>query len=72
MKKSTLFFTGLIPLFSTSCSTLQFTGTAIEQLTTPSTEVVDWENVNQWQHADINSETIFKSLIGLFEHMLNI
>ena len=56
MKKSTLLFSGLITLFSTSCSTLQFTGTAIEQLTTPSTEVVDWENVNQWQHADINSE----------------
>ena len=56
MKKSTLLFSGLIALFSTSCSTLQFTGTTIEQLTTPSTEVVDWENVNQWQHADINSE----------------
>ncbi len=56
MEKSTLFFSGLIALFSTSCSTLQFTGTAIEQLTTPSSDVVDWENVNQWQHADISSD----------------
>ena len=56
MKKSTLFFNGLIALFSTSCSTLQFTGTAIEQLTTPSSDVVNWENVNQWQHADISSD----------------
>ena len=56
MKKSTLFFNGLIALFSTSCGTLQFTGTAIEQLTTPSSDVVNWENVNQWQHADISSD----------------
>ncbi|MEC7617354.1 MAG: hypothetical protein VYD39_04000, partial [Bacteroidota bacterium] len=56
MKKSMFLFNGLIALFSTSCSTLQFTGTAFEELKTPSTEVVDWENVNQWQHADISTE----------------
>ena len=56
MKKSTLFHMGLIALFATSCSPLQFVGSPIEQLAVPSTDVIDWENVRQWQHADIQSE----------------
>ena len=56
MKKLSRFFIGLIVLFTTSCGPLQFVGSSIEQLDVASTDVIDWENVRQWQHADIQSE----------------
>ena len=52
MKKS-IFLKALAALILTSCSTLKFTGYPIGQLTVPSNEIVDWERVNDWQHADI-------------------
>ena len=55
MKKS-IFHYALIALVVTSCSSLQFTGNPIGQLAAPSSEIIDWERVNDWQHADIKSE----------------
>jgi len=55
MKKSILLL-ALAGLIFTSCSTLQFSGNPIGQLSVPSTEIIDWERVNEWQHADIKSE----------------
>jgi subtilisin family serine protease len=55
MKKS-IFLQALATLVFTSCSTLQFTGNPIDQLAVPSTKIIDWEQVNTWQHADIKSE----------------
>jgi subtilisin family serine protease len=56
MKKTSIFLYTLAALVFFSCSTLQFTGNPIGQLAVPSTEIVDWEQVNEWQHADIKSE----------------
>ena len=56
MKKSFVLLSATIALLFTSCSTLQFTGSPIGQLAVPSSEIIDWEQVNEWQHADIISE----------------
>ena len=58
MKKTSIFLYTLATLVFTSCSTLQFTGNPIGQLAVPSTEIVDWEQVNEWQHADIKLSLI--------------
>ena len=55
MKKS-IFHYALIALLVTSCSSLQFSGNPIGELAIPSSEIIDWERVNDWQHADIKSE----------------
>lgn len=55
MKKSILIYP-LAALLLTSCSSLQFTGNPIGELAVPSTEIIDWERVNEWQHTDIKSE----------------
>ena len=55
MKKSILYYVCSALVF-TSCSTLQFTGYPINQVAVPSTEIVDWERINEWQHTDIKSE----------------
>ena len=54
--KNSILLNALVALVFTSCSTLQFTGNPIGQLAVPSTEIIDWEQVNAWQHADIKSE----------------
>jgi subtilisin family serine protease len=54
MKKSILIY--LVAILLTSCSTLHFTGNPIGHLAAPSTEIINWEQVNAWQHADIKSE----------------
>ena len=54
--KNSILLHALVALVFTSCSTLQFTGNPIVQLAVPSTKIVDWEQVNEWQHADIKSE----------------
>ena len=56
MNKSFCILFIVIALHFTSCSTLQFTGNPIGQLAVPSTKIVDWEQVDEWQHADIKSE----------------
>jgi len=56
MNKTSIFLYTLAALVFTSCSTIQFTGNPIGKLAFPSTEIVDWEQVNEWQHADIKSE----------------
>ena len=55
MKKSFQNFALVTFLFS-SCSTFQFPGIPIGKLAIPSTEIINWEKVNEWQHADIKSE----------------
>ena len=55
MKKSILLVTLALLVF-TSCSTLQLSGNPFSQLTMPSTEILDWERINEWQHSDIKSE----------------
>ena len=55
MKKSIL-LNALVVLVFTSCKTLQFTGNPIGHLAVQSSEIIDWERVNEWQHADIKSE----------------
>ena len=55
MKKSIL-LNALFALVFTSCSTLQFTGNPIDHLAVQSSEIIDWEQINEWQHADIKSE----------------
>ncbi len=55
MKKSIQLVTLALLVF-TSCSTLQLSGNPFSQLTMPSTEILDWERINEWQHSDIKSE----------------
>ena len=55
MKKSILYYVCSALVF-TSCSTIQFTGYPINQVAVPSTEIVDWEQINEWQHTDIKSD----------------
>ena len=56
MKNTSIFLYTLAALVFTSCSTLQFTGNPIGQLAVSSTKIVDWDQVNEWQHEDIKSE----------------
>lgn len=56
MKKSSILLNALVAFVFTSCITLQFSGNPIGQLAVPSIEIIDWEQVNEWQHADIKSD----------------
>jgi subtilisin family serine protease len=55
MKKTLYIFSILVFTQITSCRTLKLTGTTIGEISNFSTAKLDWDKVNDWQHANIEN-----------------